>query len=285
LLGGNVGIESEPGKGATFFLKLVLGRHKLTEPEGLAARVVSNGGVWVLIVEDQHYNQVVLASLMAKLGYQTESVSDGEQTIAAFEKKIFAIVFIDIELPGMKGPEVARRLRSLPNGSEPIMIGASANDSREAEARCLSAGMDAFLVKPLTEDAIRAALADVSLRRAMAKYAGETEAIDYTSLELYARNIPGGLRGATQTYVALLQSELEALRFAVEDDSAEAIWQAAHKVRSHGTLISATKLCALAGELEREARAGRLESRATWWHKISAEAAILRERLTAKAMV
>jgi HPt (histidine-containing phosphotransfer) domain-containing protein len=145
--------------------------------------------------------------------------------------------------------------------------------------------MDAFLVKPLTQDAIRGALADVSMRRASAQETGGPDAIDYTSLELYARNIPGGLRGATQTYVALLQSELETLRFAAAGDSTEAIWQAAHKVRSHGTLIGAAKLCALAGELEREARAGRLENRQTWLRKISEEAEVIQGRLVAKALV
>jgi CheY-like chemotaxis protein/HPt (histidine-containing phosphotransfer) domain-containing protein len=257
----------------------------LLAPEKSAELIAPVGTACALIVEDQHYNQVVLASLLAQLDYRTECANDAEQAFAAFAKKIFTVIFLDVELAGMKGPEVARRLRALPRGSEPIIIGASANDSREAEARCLSGGMDAFLVKPLTADAIRGAIAEVALRRALAKQSGDLEAIDYTSLELYARNIPGGMRGATQTYVALLQSELETLRFAIEGDLAEAIWQAAHKVRSHGSLIGASKLCAFAGELEREARTGRLERRLILWQKISEEAESLQGQLTAKALV
>jgi signal transduction histidine kinase/CheY-like chemotaxis protein len=168
-LGGSVGIESPngSGRGATFFLKLVLA--DLPGPAGTGEPSPAEGAQgWALIVEDKHYNQLVLAGIMHRLGYRMEFTVSAEQAVAAFHSKSFAVVLVDLDLPGIKGLELARQIRATAAGSQAGIIGTSGRSSPLSARRCREAGMDALVIKPLTLEAIRDALAGSNARRAAA---------------------------------------------------------------------------------------------------------------------
>ena len=295
LLGGSVGIESpapvhtangepadgsrETGPGSLFFLKLTLARHEAAKDLAVDAPSTDTIGDWALIVEDQHYNQVVLAGVVSKIGFNPECARDAGEAFAAIGRKTFAVVFLDVELPQMKGPEIARRLRVLPQGQHFIIIGTSASDSDEAAQRCLAAGMDAFLLKPLTAAGIQAALTKVRGNRQHRN--GASPVIDFSALELYAQSAGGGMTGAVHTYVSALKGELAGLRDATDRQAVADVVLAAHRVRSHATLINASGLAQAAGDFEKMARAGNLAGSAVQLEKILAEAEVVKQRLTA----
>jgi len=284
LMGGNIGIESPPGKGATFFVKLPLRRAAAEPPAAVPAAEEANVALpAALIVEDEHYNQIVLAGMVGKLGYQTECVGGSDKALAAAVRRAFDVVFLDIELPLVKGPEVARRLRALPGGSRPLLIGVSANDSREAADRCFAAGMDAFVTKPFSVATLQAAVAGARARRQAGDAAGGPD-LDFAALELYAQNVPGGLAGAVTSYSRILREEIAALQQALEDrHSAEAVARAAHRVRSHATVVGAAGVVQAAARLEMAARAGHMADGAAHFSQIQRAAEEIGQLLSEKA--
>ena len=124
----------------------------------------------LLLVEDNDVNQIVIRGMLAKLGYQLKSVSSGETALALLEQEQFDLILLDCMMPEMDGFEVARRIRqyeqaqqadvaaaddatqgeypSTDTGRVPI-VAITANTMEGVQARCLAAGMDDFLAKPV----------------------------------------------------------------------------------------------------------------------------------------
>jgi HPt (histidine-containing phosphotransfer) domain-containing protein len=140
--------------------------------------------------------------------------------------------------------------------------------------------MDAFLLKPLSEEKIRAALADALRRRAEA--AAEPAGLDLASLELYARTVAGGMAEAAQVYLRHLQEEIAALRAALDAGSAADLARAAHRVRSHAALIGAAELGRAAAELGQAALAGERAASADGFRRIERLAADAARQLKAR---
>ncbi|WP_161554937.1 hybrid sensor histidine kinase/response regulator [Ereboglobus luteus] len=283
-LGGNVGIESHAGRGATFFLRVPLRRVSKQKKSETTATVPSastddDSHNHALIVEDQHYNQIVLAGLVSKHGIQPDCATTATEALSIIENRPpacpFDIIFLDIELPGMKGTELARLIRARPDGAHPVIIGTSAHDSNETRARCIDAGMDDFLLKPLRAHTLMATVEHHRAKRqpgngtpssstaavdAPAPHATVNDApdsIDFTALDLYARHVDGGMPAAKRIFVENLRTELAALHAAHAACDTAATTHAAHRIRSHTALVGAPNLCAVAGRLERAARQGK----------------------------
>ena len=158
-LGGSVGIESPnaSGRGSSFFLRLSLLR---ADPVAVASG--ADGAAVVdrraLVVDDRSYNQLVIAGILQQLGYRMEIVDAGDKALASFAEQPFETVLLDLDLPGMTGPEIARALRRQPGGAAAVIIGTTGRSSAEVAQRCREAGMDGVVIKPLTAAAIAAAL-------------------------------------------------------------------------------------------------------------------------------
>jgi len=257
LMGGSVGIESQPGQGATFFVRMPLRRIPAAPvPVALAAGAPAQG--FALIVDDQHYNQLLLAEMVGQLGFEAVCAFDLAEALAAASQRRFAVAFLDIELPRVKGPEIARQLRELLGDSRPLLIGASANGSDEAVRSCFAAGMDSFLAKPFRLDTLRSALAGARQRRD-GDPAPATPVFDPTALNLYARCAPGGMGAAAEAFLHSLRKEINSLNQVLRaTPEPEAVAQAAHRVRSHAAVGGAVRLAEAAAILETEARAGQL---------------------------
>jgi len=113
-------------------------------------------GVRVLLVEDNAINALLAKALLAREGCDVEHVSSGEEAIAAAQVGAYDIILMDMRMPGMSGVDAARRLRAI--GVQTAVVALTANAFEEDRQVCLAAGMNDFLVKPLSPDALRAAL-------------------------------------------------------------------------------------------------------------------------------
>jgi CheY-like chemotaxis protein len=122
-----------------------------------AASAPSAGGVRLLLAEDNPINAMLARTLLRREGAEVEHVENGEAALQALMHGAFDIVLMDVRMPGMGGLEATRALRA--RGVTTPVVALTANAFEDDRRACLDAGMDDFLVKPLSLDALRIALA------------------------------------------------------------------------------------------------------------------------------
>ncbi|MFK7986338.1 MAG: ATP-binding protein [Sandaracinaceae bacterium] len=157
-MGGALEVVSKLGSGACFSFTVSLPgapRPRLSPsapPELVVAR-----GTRLLLVEDDLVNQQVAEMTLEDLGYEVTVVGDGRAALASIESNPPALVLMDCQLPGMDGYEATRRLRAF--APDLPVLAMTASVFEDDRARCLDAGMNGFVAKPLDRDALVKALA------------------------------------------------------------------------------------------------------------------------------
>ena len=170
LMDGDVGVSSEPGKGSVFWVELPLppvSARQLEERESTSGLDVLQG-TRVLMVEDNAVNMMIAVALLERWGAIVDQASDGPGALSAVDHAQqsgdpFDIVLMDVQMPGMSGHEVTRRLRQrYDRHALPIVaLTAAALVSEREDA--LAAGMNDFLTKPIDAERLRQTLCHVLL--------------------------------------------------------------------------------------------------------------------------
>ncbi len=111
----------------------------------------------ILLVEDNLNNQLVIKRTLEKLGYEVAVANNGEEGLAQFKVLEVDCVIMDIQMPIMDGIEATRQIRHLDKPYIPV-IALTANSQKEIEDACFAAGMDSFLTKPISRQAIQSTL-------------------------------------------------------------------------------------------------------------------------------
>jgi signal transduction histidine kinase len=180
-MGGDARVESEVGKGSTFTVELRLppakegseaGPLELLPAAAVAAQVRPEAAapakaLRVLLCEDNPVNQKVLRAMLSHLGHQTTAVEDGLAAWELLQIESFDLLLTDVEMPGLNGLELARRVRAREaerGGTHLPILGATAHVGEEEQHRLLGAGMDAHLGKPFTLADLTGALGRVARR-------------------------------------------------------------------------------------------------------------------------
>ena len=161
LMQGRIGVDSTPGRGSTFWIEANL---PLAEaPVVVAAGAAPKPGrpLRILLAEDNLVNQKVALGLLGRLGHMVTVAADGVQAVAAVLDHEFDVVLMDMQMPGMDGLEATRRIRGLspPKSAIPI-IAMTANALKGDDQRCLDAGMNDYLAKPVDPEALFRKLAE-----------------------------------------------------------------------------------------------------------------------------
>ncbi len=166
-MGGDIGVESIPGEGSVFWVRIPMCPARAPAPMDPAPRRPPLlACLDVLVVEDNEINLQVARSMLKRDGHRVSSAQDGQSGVEMAESKRFDLIFMDVSMPVLDGLEATRRIRSGggPSAKVPI-IALSANVLPQDKERFRAAGMDAFLGKPLTLDALRRALGGVRANR------------------------------------------------------------------------------------------------------------------------
>jgi CheY-like chemotaxis protein len=152
LMGGQIGVESEPGRGSTFWLTLTCGKSDAVlendGPQELVCRLRGTPGR-ILVAEDNEINQRIARRLLEKAGHRVDVVPNGRLALEKLAAAPYDVVLMDVQMPEMDGLMTTAEIRKLPQpaANTPI-IAMTANAMTGDRERCLEAGMDGFLSKP-----------------------------------------------------------------------------------------------------------------------------------------
>jgi CheY-like chemotaxis protein/nitrogen-specific signal transduction histidine kinase len=162
-MNGTLTVTSKAGQGSTFRLAVVLeAGHAGTSAIGAAdGRATPAKGLRVLCAEDNPYARVVLNAILTELGHRVDFAGTGAGAVAAVEKERFGAVLMDVTLPDIDGLEATRRIRALGGAAAQVpIIGISGRTEPGSVEAARSAGMNAYLAKPVSPAALLAALAE-----------------------------------------------------------------------------------------------------------------------------
>ncbi len=167
MMDGDIGVESEEGKGSTFWfrIKLAIGDSALAAKTKKEENLSISGTLHsvharVLLVDDNATNRKVASQILMKAGCEVLMASSGQEAISVLQKDAhFDLVLMDIQMPEMDGMETTRRLKALNLAALPPIVAMTAYAMKEDRERFLAAGMDDYLAKPIRAQQIIAMVA------------------------------------------------------------------------------------------------------------------------------
>jgi two-component system sensor histidine kinase/response regulator len=165
LMGGEIGMSSEPGVGSTFWFTTRLKLSTQASPEHAASADVAVAispaqlvGVRALVVEDNEFNQQVAVEFLQAMGLEVEVAENGAIGVERVRDGDYDIVLMDMLMPVMDGLDATRAIRKLPGHEHLPILALTANAMAEDRDRCIAAGMDDHIAKPIDPEDLRAKL-------------------------------------------------------------------------------------------------------------------------------
>ncbi|MGU9814908.1 response regulator [Pseudomonas sp. LF135] len=221
------------------------GKHE--QPPAALPQSAGQLGLRILVAEDNPINQAIIKEQLEALGCSVTLAANGEQALQLWQPQAFDLVLTDVNMPLMNGYELARTLRA--HDPQLPIIGVTANAMREEGVRCLAVGMNAWIVKPLSLQTLRAQL--VKLCKVKAPVEPPPEPFD-DHVQLSDKMRP--------LFISSVQQDLQRLGAALAQRDARALAQLLHSASGALGAVQALPLAQACIELENALNRGSLDT-------------------------
>ncbi|WP_174801298.1 ATP-binding protein [Martelella limonii] len=266
LMGGEIGVDSTPGEGSRFYLRVpaleaVSPAPAKTEPENDPLVPALQAGLSVLLVEDNETNRFVAREMLAKHGCRIVEAHDGIEGVEKAEQARFDVIFMDVSMPRLDGIGATRAIREGGGlSAKTTIIGLTAHALPDERLKLSAAGMDDCIIKPLRSAKVRQVLASLTARQDAESIPpheplsrlDDFDLIDHETLAELAEALPPEL------FVQQLERfrhELSETRWLTSPDPDQLAAQA-HKMAGSAAVFGALALRSALLELESNARLG-----------------------------
>ncbi|MCB1560885.1 MAG: response regulator [Xanthomonadales bacterium] len=289
LMGAEISMESEPGRGTTMRLIVALPPGEVEdvrrEDAGLAGvpaftprplpspEQAEREGSLILLVDDHPTNRLVIVRQLALAGFIAETAEDGVQGLEKWRSGRYALVLSDVHMPQLDGYQMTRALRDIEvaesRARTPVVALTAAAMKGEAE-RCYQAGMDDYLAKPvsigdlvrclhrwlpdLPDDVASAVLDDGNPPPASLAQFDQPPPLDEHALDELAGGDDATRREVLQDFLQACEGDIEAFRQAEAERDDENLGRAAHRIKGAARLVGAGELAEAAEALEQAAK-------------------------------
>ena len=289
LMGGRLWVESARGQGSTFHFTVALdvadayetrpadqsaaSRPAARSKAGALPMPAESPRTRILLVEDNLVNQRVASGLLTRRGHHVTIAPNGREALARLDREIFDLVLMDLQMPVMDGIDttLAIRQRECVTGEHIRIVAMTAHAMRSDRERCLAAGMDGYLSKPI-EPRMLFAVVEQDGDGHVQTGAAANVTFDRDALHQRLSGDQDLMTDVIRVFLEDLPVRLAAIKDAVTTRNANALREAAHALKGAAANLSAGALFEAAGVLERLGAESHMDAAEGAWRQLSVEA-------------
>ena len=271
MMQGDIGVESEIGKGSTFWFKVHLkeGNPSLANQRKAEDRFVIGGKLAdlrpeILLVDDNATNRKVASQILIKAGCSVDMASSGHEAIEKAQAKTYDLILMDIQMPGMDGMETTARLKQLNVAELPPIIAMTAYAMREDRERFLAVGMDDYLAKPIrANQLISIVLSWVTGKKprlpqkVSATKLDEIPVVDQGILDALSEAVGGDpvfVKGMLVDFISEAEQQIAQSKVAFQANDCKGVQSELHTLKGNSGTLGAAEVHARCEQIEKKAK-------------------------------